>query len=157
MLPAVLEMTNSAEPESARTGNGWEDRQPLVPNGAGRLPGEATGSLGRVASMPDQAARPGRVSTSGTPRAPSRFVFGRSRSMHDEAEQPGSSRSGQQGSLFGRWRKSGQYSIAEDQVPPLATLQCSYNCFTGVKEISTFTLRSAASEPSSHLQQVQSL
>ena len=125
VLPAVLEMTNNAEPDSAKTGNGWEDRQPLVPNGGGRLPGEAPGSLGRVASMADQAARPGRASTSGTPRAPSRFVFGRSRSMHDEVEQPGSSRTGQQGSLFGGWRKSGQYSTAEDQVSALIAWQCS--------------------------------
>ena len=116
VLPAVLEMTNNAEPDSTKTGNGWEDRQPLVPNGGGRSPGEAPGSLGRVASMADQAARPGRASASGTPRAPSRFVFGRSRSMQDEAEQPGSSRAGQQGGLLGRWRRSGQYSIAEDQV-----------------------------------------
>ena len=116
VLPAVLEMTNSAEPESAKAGDGWEDRQPLVPNGAGGSPGEAPGSLGRVTSMPDQAGRLGRASTSGTPRAPSRFVFGRSRSMQDEAEQPGSSRAGQQGGFLGRWRRSGQYSIAEDQV-----------------------------------------
>ena len=87
-LHAVLEMTHNAEPDSAKTGNGWEDRQPLVPNGADRSPGEAPGSLGRVASMPDQAGRQGRASASGTPRAPSRFVFGRSRSMQDEAEQP---------------------------------------------------------------------
>jgi len=133
---AVMEMSNSREPDNAKSGSGWEERQSLVPNGSTRLPEEAPASLAHAfenlnsnqANEPDLASRSltipcrnslgGAFRTPSTPRTPSRPFFGRCNSLQEGTEQPMSSRASLRQGIFS-WKK-GEYSALEDQVmaPP---------------------------------------
>ena len=129
---AVMEMSNSREPDNAKSGSGWEERQSLVPNGSTRLPQEAPASLAHdsedlnsnQANEPDLTPRSltipcrnslgGAPTTSSMPRTPSRLFFGRCNSLQEGTEQPMSSRASLRQGIFS-WKK-GEYSALEDQV-----------------------------------------
>ena len=128
-------MSNTREPvNSAKSGSGWEDRQGLVPNEHLQAPEEAPGSLPRLSESPKKAGDPGAapdsltashrrhslggaMTASRAPRTP-RFFFGRSSSLQEGAEQAESDRASQGRSMFGGWRRKGDYSALENQVLP---------------------------------------
>lgn len=117
----MLEMSNSREPDSGKSGSGWEERQGLTPDDSGQAPEEAqgiarAGSLASVAESPKQAREQASSHAISTPRTPSRFYFGRSSSLQEGSKAPTGSRGSQRGNIFGSWRRNGQYSAVADQV-----------------------------------------
>ena len=138
-------MSNTREPDNGvKPGSGWEDRQGLVPNEHPQAPEEALGSLPRLSESPKKAGDPdaaadsltashrrhslgGAMTSSRAPRTP-RFFFGRSSSLQEGAEQAGSGGASQGKSMFGRWKRKGDYSALENQVRKLSRCASCQAC-----------------------------